>query len=132
MRGCLVWVRACSASESMLGVRVRAESGRNQKIRRVINFHADFDKAEPGLHGAFYFQFILDDGADEHVMRPTPDDGRLLNLIRAADTLYFDTKRRRLMMRGVERGRVTFTPSYGRVGPWESRAGAARRELCAT
>ncbi len=35
-------------------------------------------------------------------MRPTPDDGRLLNLIRAADTLYFDTKRRRLMMRGVE------------------------------
>ena len=73
------------------------------KIRRVTNFHADFDEAEPGQHGAFYFQFILDDGADEHIMRPTPDDGRLLyNLIRAADTLYFDTERRRLMMRGVE------------------------------
>lgn len=73
------------------------------KVRRVTNFHADFDEAEPGQPGAFYFQFILDDGAEEHVMRPNVDDGRLLyNLITSADSLYFDVERRRLMMREVD------------------------------
>ena len=53
--------------------------------------------------GTFYFQFILDDGADEHVMRPHVDDGRLLyNLITSAETLYFDTERKRLIMRDVD------------------------------
>ena len=45
------------------------------KIRRVTNVHADFDEAEPGQPGAFYFQFILDDSAEEHVMRPNVDMG---------------------------------------------------------
>jgi hypothetical protein len=69
----------------------------------VTDFHADFDEAEPGQPGAFYFQFILDDGAEEYVMRPNADDGRLLyNLITSAETLYFDTERHRLMMRKVD------------------------------
>ena len=73
------------------------------KVRRVTNVHADFDEAEPGQPGAFYFQFILDDGAEEHIMRPNVDDGRLLlNLINTAETLYFDTQRRRLMLREVD------------------------------
>ena len=73
------------------------------KVRRVTNVHADFDEAEPGQPGAFYFQFILDDGAEEHIMRPNVDDGRLLlNLINAAETLYLDTERNRLMMRQVD------------------------------
>ena len=73
------------------------------KVRRVTNVHADFDEAEPGQPGAFYFQFILDDGAEEHIMRPNVDDGRLLlNLINTAETLYFDTERRRLMLREVD------------------------------
>ena len=73
------------------------------KIRRVTDVHADFDEAEPGQPGAFYFQFILDDGAEEHVMRPNVNDGRLLlNLINSADNLYFDTERQRLMLRKVD------------------------------
>ena len=73
------------------------------KVRRVTNVHADFDEAEPGQPGAFYFQFILDDGAEEHIMRPNVDDGRLLlNLINTAETLYFDTQRHRLMLREVD------------------------------
>ncbi len=36
-------------------------------------------------------------------MRPNVDDGRLLlNLINSAETLYFDTERRRLMLRQVD------------------------------
>ncbi len=73
------------------------------KVRRVSDVHADFDEAEPGQPGTFYFQFILDDGAEEHIMRPNVDDGRLLlNLINSAETLYFDTERRRLMLRQVD------------------------------
>lgn len=73
------------------------------KVRRVTDVRADFDEAEPGQPGAFYFQFILDDGAEEHVMRPNVDDGRLLlNLINSVETLYFDTERQRLMLRQVD------------------------------
>ena len=73
------------------------------KVGRVTNVHADFDEAEPRQPWAFYFQFILDDGAEEHIMRPNVDDGRLLlNLINTAETLYFDTQRRRLMLREVD------------------------------
>ena len=74
------------------------------KVRRVTDFHADFEESgSVDQPGTFYFQFILDDGADEHVMRPHVDDGRLLyNLITSAETLYFDTERKRLIMRDVD------------------------------
>lgn len=73
------------------------------KVRRVTDVHADFDEAEPGEPGVFHFQLILDDGAEEYIMSPTASDGRLLhNLIRSSESLYFDTERKRLMLRQVD------------------------------
>ena len=73
------------------------------KVRRVTDVHADFDEAEPGQPGVFHFQLILDDGAEEYVMSPMASDGRLLhNLIRSSESLYFDTERKRLMLRQVD------------------------------
>ena len=67
------------------------------KVRQVTDVHADFDAAEPGESGQFYFQFILDDGAEEYVMQLTADDGRLvMQMISEAESMYLDTERGRL------------------------------------
>ena len=91
------------ASEGKVGFVFEQNREQSIKVRRVTDVHADFDEAEPGQPGASYFQFILDDGAEEYITRPNVDDGRLLhNLTRSAETLYFDTERRRLMLREVD------------------------------
>ena len=41
------------------------------------------------------FSFILDDGAEEYVVRPTAADAKvLLKLIDASGSLFFDTERK--------------------------------------
>ena len=67
------------------------------KVRQVTDVHADFDHGAPGESGQFYFQFILDDGAEEYVMQLTADDGRLvMQMISEAESMYLDTERGRL------------------------------------
>ena len=67
------------------------------KVRQVTDVHADFDYGAPGESGPFYFQFILDDGAEEYVMQLTADDGRLvMQMISEAESMYLDTERGRL------------------------------------
>ena len=41
------------------------------QVRRVTQLHAAWTEAERGAPGAFTFQLVLDDGADEYVLRPT-------------------------------------------------------------
>jgi len=51
------------------------------QVRRVSHMHAAWTEAERGAPGAFTLQLILDNGADEYVLRPTADDiGVLLAL----------------------------------------------------
>ena len=79
-------------------------AGETQKIqvRRVTDVHADFDNEGPEQNGTFSFLFVLDDGAEEYVMTPTVDDGRLLmQMITASDSLMLDTARGRLVLRGL-------------------------------
>ena len=67
------------------------------KVRQVTDVHADFDAGGPAEPGQFYFQFILDDGAEEYVMQLTADDGRLvMQMISEAESLFLDTERGRL------------------------------------
>ena len=53
--------------------------------------------------GKFSLQFILDDGAEEYVLRPTAEDARTLMLmIDEAQSMYFDMERRVLILRDLD------------------------------
>ena len=74
------------------------------KVRQVTEIHANFNEEERGEPGKFSMQFILDDGADEYVLRPTAEDARTLMLmIDEAESLYFDMERRALILRNLDR-----------------------------
>jgi hypothetical protein len=48
------------------------------QVRRVTHLRAAWTEAERGAPGAFTLQLVLDDGADEYVLRPTADDADVL------------------------------------------------------
>ena len=48
------------------------------QVRRVTQLHAGWTEGERGEPGAFTVQLILDNGADEYVLRPTADDADVL------------------------------------------------------
>ena len=48
------------------------------RVRRVTQLRAAWTEAERGAPGAFTFQLVLDDGADEYVLRPTAEDADVL------------------------------------------------------
>ena len=48
------------------------------QVRRVTQLHAGWTEGERGESGAFTVQLILDNGADEYVLRPTADDADVL------------------------------------------------------
>ena len=68
------------------------------QVRRVTQLHAGWTEAERGEPGAFTFQLILDNGADEYVLRPTADDADvLLKLLSHSDHVIFDLSRKVLI-----------------------------------
>ena len=74
------------------------------KVRQVTEVHGNYNEVERGQPGEFSLQFILDDGADEYVLRPTAEDARTLMLmIDDAESLYFDMERRALILRNLDR-----------------------------
>jgi len=63
------------------------------KVRQVTDVHFNWSSQGPLELGKFSFQLILDNGAEEALIMPTVDDGKLLrDLIHDADTLYWDTE----------------------------------------
>jgi hypothetical protein len=64
------------------------------KIRQVTQLHANWSEEERGAPGKFSFQLILDNGADEYVLRPTAEDADvLIDLFARTETMYFDLER---------------------------------------
>lgn len=64
------------------------------KVRRVTDVHANWSEQGEGTPGKFSLQFVLDNGAEEYVIRPVAQDTKvLLKLIQAGESLYFDTER---------------------------------------
>lgn len=64
------------------------------KVRRVTDVHANWSEQAEGEAGKFSLQFVLDNGAEEYVIRPVAEDVKvLLKLIQAGESLYFDTER---------------------------------------
>jgi hypothetical protein len=63
---------------------------------------ASWTEQERGGDGAFTLQLILDNGADEYVLRPTSDDAELLlKLFKRADSAMFDLERKVVMFNNL-------------------------------
>ncbi len=70
-----------------------AEQNTEQQIqvRQVTDVHANWSNQGELEDGKFSYQLILDDGAEEAVIMPSPESAEVLrDLIRDAETLYWD------------------------------------------
>lgn len=75
------------------------------KVRRVTDIHSNWNEQGDGQSGKFSFQLILDDGAEEAVIRPTVEDSDvLMDLIPASGEVYYDTERRVIIFNNVGLG----------------------------
>jgi hypothetical protein len=64
------------------------------KVRQVTDIHSNWSNQGDFQSGKFSYQFILDNGAEEALVMPTAEDGKLLrDLIHDADTIYYDTEK---------------------------------------
>ncbi len=71
-------------------------------IREVTQVQASWTETERGAPGAFTHQLILDNGADEYVLRPTAEDADvLLQLIQRSDKAVFDLERKVLIFGSI-------------------------------
>ena len=72
------------------------------KVRQVTEVHSNWNEEQRGEEGKFSFQLILDNGAEEYVIRPTNEDADVLvDLFEQTDTIYFDMERRVLIFGDV-------------------------------
>ena len=73
------------------------------KVRQVTDVHSNWSNQGELTQGKFSYQFILDNGAEEVMVMPTAEDGKLLrDLIHDADTLYWDTEKEVLIFGKVK------------------------------
>lgn len=75
------------------------------QVRQVTSYQASWTEGERGAPGAFTFQLILDNGAEEYVIRPTAEDAEVLTkLLGKNKTIYFDLTRRVLIFGNISLG----------------------------
>lgn len=71
---------------------------RDIHVRQVTHYQVTWTESAPGSAGAFSVQLILDQGAEEYVVRPTADDLDVLqHLLTRGTNVYFDKGRKVLM-----------------------------------
>ncbi len=74
------------------------QTERQIRVRQVTHVQASWTEQQRGGDGAFTFQLVLDNGADEYILRPTAHDAQvLLGLMRRSDRAFFDLERKVLM-----------------------------------
>ncbi len=75
------------------------------KVRQVTEVHSNWNEEQRGEEGKFSFQLILDNGAEEYVIRPTAEDADVLvDLFEQTETIFFDMERRVLIFGDVSAG----------------------------
>ena len=75
------------------------------KVRQVTDVQASWTEAERGAPGAFTFQLILDNGAEEYAIRPPAEDSDvLMDLFKRSETIYFDMGRQVLIFGNISLG----------------------------
>ena len=71
-------------------------------VRQVTHVQASWTERERGEEGEFTLQLILDQGADEYVLRPAADDlDIMLRLLQMSGSASFDTERKVLIFRNL-------------------------------
>ncbi len=71
---------------------------RQIKVRQVTHVQASWTEEERGGPGAFTLQLILDQGAEEYVLRPTAEDTQvILDLLARSGNVVFDLDRKVLI-----------------------------------
>jgi hypothetical protein len=95
----LRWVRAGITDSfcelKMMRREAVAEQNTEQQIqiRQVTDVHANWTYDGELEDGKFSYQLILDNGAEEAVVLPSPESAEVLEeLIQDAETLYWDTQ----------------------------------------
>ena len=72
------------------------------QVRQVTHVQASWTERERGEAGAFTLQLILDNGADEYVLRPTAEDADVLvSLFERSDSASFDLERKVLIFNNL-------------------------------
>ena len=68
------------------------------QVREVTSWQVTWTEEAPGALGTWTVQLILDDGADEYIIRPTADDVDVLQeVFDDAEKVFFDLERKVLM-----------------------------------
>ncbi len=68
------------------------------RVREVTHFQWTWTEKAPGEAGTWSVQLILDQGAEEYVIRPDVDDADVLqDLLERGSKVYFDSERKVLM-----------------------------------
>lgn len=63
-------------------------------VRKVTDVHGNWSEQGEGVAGKFSIQLVLDNGAVEHVARPTAQDTKVfLKLLADSETVYYDLER---------------------------------------
>lgn len=74
-------------------------------VRQVTDIQASYTELARGSEGAFTMQLILDDGAEEYVLQPTPDDVKIiLKLVSSNQAIMFDLERKVLITSNLSLG----------------------------
>lgn len=72
------------------------------RVRRVTDVQASWTESERGAPGAFTYQLILDNGAEEYVLQPDAQDAKvILELLKSTGAVYFDLDRKVLVPNNV-------------------------------
>ncbi|QIN81452.1 hypothetical protein GBA63_01530 [Rubrobacter tropicus] len=72
------------------------------QVRQVTDIHSNWSEQGDEAPGKFSFQLVLDNGAEERVIRPTSEDADvLMDLFAAGESLYFDLGRGVLLFRDI-------------------------------
>lgn len=75
------------------------------RVRQVTDVQISWTEEGRGEHGAFTVQLILDDGAEEYVLRPTAEDTKVqVELFKRAGSVYFDLDRKVLVPNDIPLG----------------------------
>lgn len=68
------------------------------KVRKVTGWQPNWTENGDGEPGNYVFQLILDQGAEEYVLRPTEADAdNLFDWLSASSEVYYDTERQVLI-----------------------------------
>lgn len=68
------------------------------RVRQVTDVQFSWTEEGRGEHGDFTVQLILDNGAEEYILRPTAEDARVqVELFKQANIVYFDLDRKVLI-----------------------------------